>query len=225
MTMKKENKALRTHVLDELDWAPNVDAENIGVAVSDGVVTLSGRVPSYAEKRAAERAVLRVAGVKGVANDLKVRLPDKFERSDTDIAKAVRRAIEWHTELPTDKIKVKVDDGWVTLEGTVSWNYQRVRAEKAVRYLAGVRGVNNQITVKARPVPSDLRERIRKALERQAGHETDRLSIMVEEGTVTLKGTVDSWADREDIERAVWDAPGVSKVHNKLNVDAEVYAY
>jgi osmotically-inducible protein OsmY len=225
MTMKKENKALRTHVLDELDWAPNVDAENIGVAVSDGVVTLSGSVPSYAEKRAAERAVLRVAGVKGIANDLTVRLPDKFERSDTDIAKAARRAIEWHTELPTDKIKVKVDDGWVTLDGTVSWNYQRVRAETAVRYLAGVRGVSNQITVKSRPVPGDVRERIRKALERRADRETDRLSITVEGETVTLKGTVDSWADREDIERAVWDAPGVSKVHNKLNVDAEAYAY
>ena len=225
MTMKKEDKSLRTHVLDELDWAPNVDAENIGVAVSDGVVTLSGRVPTYAQKRAAERAVLRVAGVKGIANDLKVHLLEKFERSDTDITKAVLRALEWHTQLPADKIKVKVDDGWVTLEGSVNWNYQRVRAEKAVGYLAGVRGVSNQITVTSRPMPSDLRERIRKALERQAGRETDRLSITVEEGTVTLKGSVDSWADREDVERAVWDASGVTKVNNKLKVDGEIYAY
>jgi osmotically-inducible protein OsmY len=133
--------------------------------------------------------------------------------------------LEWHTQLPADKIKVKVDDGWVTLEGSVNWNYQRVRAEKAVGYLAGVRGVSNQITVTSRPMPSDLRERIRKALERQAGRETDRLSITVEEGTVTLKGSVDSWADREDVERAVWDASGVTKVNNKLKVDGEIYAY
>ena len=225
MTMTKEGKALRTHVLDELEWTPSVDAEDIGVAVSDGIVTLTGRVLSYAQKRAAERAVLRVSGVEGVANDLTVKIPDKFERSDTDIAKAARRAIEWHSQLPTDKIKVKVDDGWVTLEGMVNWNYQRNRAAQAVRYLTGVRGVTNQLNVRSRPMPNDVREKIRKALERQAGKETDRLSITVDDGTVTLKGTVDSWADREEIERAVWSAPGVRKVKNNLKVDVEAYAY
>lgn len=225
MTMKKKDKDLRTHVLDELDWTPSLDAENIGVAVSDGIVTLTGHVPSYAQKRGAERAVLQVEGVKGVANDVKVRLPDKFERSDTDIAKAARRAIEWHTQLPAETIKVKVDDGWVALEGTVNWNYQRTRAEQAVRYLAGVRGVTNQLRVKTRPMPGDVRDKIRKALARQAGKEADRLSITVENETVTLRGTVDSWADREDIERAVWDAPGVSEVKNKLKVNTEAYAY
>jgi osmotically-inducible protein OsmY len=225
MTMKKENKALRTHVLDELDWAPNVDAENIGVAVSDGVVTLSGSVPSYAEKRAAERAVLRVAGVKGIANDLTVRLPDKFERSDTDIAKAVRRAIEWHTQLPTDAITVKVEDGWVTLQGTVNRYSQTSLAERLVRDLMGVRGVRNELMVEKRPVPDDVHERIRTALERQAGVEADRIRITVDDGTVTLKGTVASWADREDVERAAWAAPGVTEVKNELTVDTEAYVY
>ena len=225
MTMKKQDKDLRTHVLDELDWTPSVEGENIGVAVSDGIVTLTGHVPSYAQKRSAERAVLRVEGVEGVANDMKVRLPNKFERSDTDIAKAARRAIEWHTQLPADKIKVKVDDGWVTLEGSVHWNYQRNRAEHAVRYLTGVRGVANQLSVKTKPMPGDVRDKIRKALARHAGQEVDRLSITVEDGTVTLRGTVDSWSDRDEIERAVWDAPGVTRVKNKLKVDTETYAY
>lgn len=225
MTMNKTDKNLRTYVLDELDWEPSIEASDIGVAVSDGIVTLSGRIPSYPQKRAAERAALRVEGVKGIANEIAVRLPGDYERTDTDIAKAARRAIEWHSQLPTDEITVKVDDGWVTLEGRVHWNYQRARAEQAVRYLTGVRGVSNQLAVESRPMPGDVRDKIRKALQRQAGKEVDRLTITVDDGTVTLKGTVGSWADREEIERAVWSAPGVDGVQNKLTVDVEAYAY
>lgn len=224
MSMKKPDKDLRVHVLDELDWAPNVNADDVGVAVSDGVVTLTGHVPSYAQKRGAERAAFRVAGVRGVANDLEVQLPEEHERSDTDITKAALHAIEWHTQLPAEKIKVKVDDGWLTLEGTVDWNYQRTRAEETVRHLMGVQGVSNQLTVKSRPMPGDVRQRIRKALERQAGEEVDRLSITVEDGTVTLRGTVESWADFEDIEQAVWAAPGVTRVKNNLQVKRTAYA-
>ena len=225
MTMKNVDKHLRTYVLDELDWDPSIEADDIGVAVSDGIVTLSGRVTSYPEKRAAERAALRVEGVEGVANDIKVRLPSDYERSDTDIAKAARQAIEWHTELPTDGIKVKVEDGWITLKGTVDWYFQTTRAEQTVRNLTGVRGVRNELTVTKRPAPSDLRERIRKALKRHAGRDTDRLSISVDDGTVTLEGTVDAWADRENIERAVWAAQGVKMVKNNLKVRGEAYAY
>jgi osmotically-inducible protein OsmY len=225
MSMQKTDKDLRTHVLDELDWAPNVDADDIGVGVSEGVVTLTGHVRSYAQKQEAERAVLRVAGIRGVANDIEVRLPEDHERSDTDITKAVLRAIRWHTQLPANDIKAKVDDGWVTLEGTVNWNYQRIRAEQAVRYLTGVRGVSNRLKVRSRPLPGDVRKRIRSALERQASEEVDQIDIVVEDGTVTLKGTVESWSDREDIERAVWGAPGVTTVKNKLKVDMEAYVY
>ncbi len=225
MTMRREDKSLRTHVLDELDWTSSIDADNIGVAVSDGVVTLTGHVSSYAQKQSAERAAFRVAGVRGVANDLTVRLPNKFERSDTDITKAAVRAINWHTQLPADDIKVTVDDGWVTLDGTVNWNYQRKRAEQAVRFLTGVRGVSNKLNVRARPMPGDVRERIRNALERQVGEEVDQLKITVDDGTVTLKGTVQSWTERNNVEQAVWSAPGVKKVKNILNVEAETYAY
>jgi osmotically-inducible protein OsmY len=223
--MRKEDKTLRTHVLDELDWTSSIDADDIGVAVSDGVATLTGHVSSFAQKRSAERAAFRVAGVRGVANDLEVRLPDEFERSDTDITKAAVRAINWHTQLPTKDIDVSVDNGWVTLAGTVHWNYQRKRAEQAVRFLTGVRGVSNKISVRARPMPSDVRSRIRTALERQAGQEADRLSISVEDGTVTLTGRVQSRAERDDVEKAVWSAPGVTTVRNRLKVESEAFAY
>jgi len=225
MSMNKKDKDLRVHVLDELDWTPDVDADDIGVAVSDGVVTLTGHVPSSAQKRGAERAVLRVADVKGIANDLEVRLPEDHERSDTDITRAALQAIEWHTQLPTDALTVKVEDGWVTLRGTVNRYSQTSQAERLVRDLMGVRGVRNELMVEKRPVPDDVHERIRTALERQAGVEADRIRITVDDGTVTLKGTVASWADREDVERAAWAAPGVSEVKNELTVDTEAYVY
>jgi len=224
MTMKKADKNLRTHVLDELDWDPSIEADNIGVAVSEGVVTLSGEVPSYPQKRAAERAALRVEGVEGIANDLKVRLPDDHEHTDTDIAKAAHRAIEWHSQLPSEKITVKVEEGWITLQGTVNWYYQAARAEEAVRHLLGVRGVRNELVVEKKRALEDTRQQIRRALERQVGRDIERLRIHVDDGVVTLKGTVDAWADRENIERAAWAAPGVREVHNNLNVEAN-HAY
>lgn len=222
--MKKADKDLRMHVVDELDWEPSVDAGDIGVAMSEGVVTLTGQVPSYAQKRAAERAVMRVEGVKGVANDIKVEIPEEHERTDTDITKAAIRALEWHTQLPAEDIKVKVENGWITLQGTVEWNYQRSRAERAVRYLVGVRGVNNQLKVKTKTTPGDVRERIRKALERHADTEAERIRISVDGDKVTLSGEVQSWADREDIEYAVWGAPGVTEVKNNLRVERKSYA-
>jgi osmotically-inducible protein OsmY len=224
MTMQRDNKELRKKVLNELDWEPSLEADDIGVAVSDGVVTLTGHVPSYAQKRAAERAVLHLASVKGVANDIEVELPEKHERTDTDITKAALRAIDWHSQLPSDDIKVKVQNGWVTLEGTVDWNYQRTKAERAVRYLVGVRGVSNHLKVKSQTTPDDIRSRIKKALERQVDKEADRISITVDEDTVTLRGSVQSWADREDIEYAAWGAPGITEVKNELTVKRTAYA-
>lgn len=224
MAKKKSDKDLRMHVLDELDWEPSIDAGEVGVAMSEGVVTLTGTVTSYAQKRAAERAVLRVEGVKGVANDIKVEIPEEHQRNDTDITKAAIRAIEWHTQLPAEDIKVKVENGWITLQGSVEWNYQRSRAERAVRYLVGVRGVSNQLKVKSKTTPGDLRKRIKKALERQADTEAERIRISVDGDKVTLSGEVQSWADREDIEYAVWGAPGVTEVKNNLKVERKAYA-
>lgn len=218
MTTKASNRNLRQHVLDELDWEPTIDATNVGVAVNDGIVTLSGHVPSYAQKRIAERAVLRVAGVKGIADEIDVQLSTQHERSDAELAKAAVQAIEWNTQVPDDAVKIKVDSGWITLDGTVDWNYQRKQAERAVRHLIGVRGISNLIRVNPEATPSDVRQKIKNALERRADEEAERITVKVDGSTVTLEGTVHSWAEREDIEDAAWSAPGITEVENNLKV-------
>lgn len=223
MTAKQSNKDLRKRVLNELDWEPSLDSADVGVAVKDGIVTLSGHVPSYAQKRTAERTVLRLSGVKGVANEMKVRLSSDHGRSDSEIAQAVVHSLERHIQIPADAIKVKVDNGWITLEGVVEWNYQRKRAERAIRYLMGVKGVSNHLRVKERATPGDLHQRIKQALERRIDEEAKHISVSVDGDTVTLSGTVPSWSDRNDIEDAVWAAPGVTTVKNKLKVSQTAY--
>jgi len=223
MTTTRSNKDLRKRVLDELDWEPSLDSADIGVAVKEGVVTLSGHVPSYAQKRTAERTVLRLSGVKGIANDIEVRLPSEHKRSDADLAQAAIDALGRNVQIPMDTVKVKVDDAWITLEGVVDWNYQRKRAERTLRFLMGVKGVTNHLRVKERATPGDLRQRIKRALERRIDEEANRISVSVEGDTITLSGTVPSWTDRNDIEDAVWAAPGVTKVKNKLTVSRTAY--
>jgi len=223
MTMKRTNKDLRKRVLDELDWEPSIDSADIGLAVKDGVVTLTGHVPTYAQKRTAERTVIRLSGVKGVANDIEVKLPSEHKRSDADLAQAAVEALDRNVQIPADAVKVKVDNAWVTLEGVVHWDYQRRRAERAVRYLIGVKGVNNLLRVKERATPGDLRERIKRALERRVDEEAKRINVGVDGDTVTLTGTVPSWTDRDDIENAVWSAPGIRKVKNELKVSRKAY--
>jgi len=223
MTTTRSNKDLRTRVLDELDWEPSIDSADIGIAVKNGVVTLSGHVPTYAQKRTAERAMMRLSGVKGVANEIKVRLPAEHKRSDAALAQTALKAIERNLQIPADSVKVKVDTAWITLDGVVHWDYQRRRAERAVRYLMGVRGVSNRLRVKERATPGDLRARIRRALERRIDAESKRVSVSVDGDTVILTGTVPSWTDRDDIENAVWAAPGIAKVENKLKVSRTAY--
>lgn len=224
MTSKASNRNLRQHVLDELDWEPKIDSGNIGVAVKDGIVTLSGHVPSFAQKRAAEQTVLKVAGVKGVADEIDVQLPTDRQRTDAELAKAAVQAIEWNTQVPDEMVKVKVDDGWLTLEGTVDWDYQRKQAERAVRHLIGVRGVSNLVQVKPSATPGDIQNKIKRALERRADEDAERITVKVKGSAVTLEGTVDSWADREDAEDAAWAAPGVTEVNNNLKVSRSAYA-
>ncbi|HYR87755.1 MAG TPA: BON domain-containing protein [Terriglobia bacterium] len=212
---------LKRNVEAELSWEPSVkSAAAIGVRVKDGVVTLSGYVESYAEKLAAERAATRVAGVKAVANDIEVRLPNSSERTDEDIARAAANALEWTSGIPRDQIKVAVDKGWITLKGTVDWNYQRAAAEDAVRYLTGVKGVINLIEVRPTLNKTIVKNAIEEALKRDAEIDAQRIEVETTGSKVILRGTVHSWFEKKEAERVAWQAPGVTQVENQIAVAA-----
>lgn len=214
----KTDSDLREDVLEELEWEPSVDERRIGVAVSDGIVTLSGEVTSFAEKWNAERAVERVEGVRGIANEIEVRLAG--ERSDTDIAKAAADALDWNSLVPSGAVTVRVENGWVTLRGEVEHDYQRRAAERAVRYLEGVRGVTNLITVTPKVEPTDIKREIQRTFQRQATVDAENVSVEVNGSEVVLRGKVRSWAERYEAERAAWSAPGVTSVRNYITVSA-----
>lgn len=223
MWQLKSDKELERDVRDELAFDPRVDEKAITVSAKSGVVTLSGSAPTYAAKTAACHDAERVSGVNVVVEHMDVALPDMHARSDADLAKAVADALRWDVEVPHDRIKVAVRDGWVTLEGTVDWQFQRAAADGAVRYLVGVKGVSNQIAVAV--VPSgraiDVKRHIKDALTRSA--ETDAKAITVDTtpgGGVTLRGKVHSWAEREEVIRAAWATSGVRKVEDNLTYGA-----
>ena len=212
----KTDSELRRDVERELEWDPSIDARNIGVAAKNGVVTLTGYVSSYADKWRAERIAKRVSGVTALANEIEVKL--STERTDPDIAEAARAAIKADSRLPADRIKVIVERGWVTLEGTVDYYYQKSAAESDVRYIAGVRGVTNALVVTPKVSPTDIRMKIEEALKRSAQLDANRISVETEGSKVILSGTVRSWAEREEAEMAAWAAPGVTQVENKIKV-------
>lgn len=212
----KTDHQLQHDVIAELDWDASVQANRVGVEASDGVVTLTGHVESYAQKWAAERAAQRVAGVKAVAVELDVVLAGSSIRTDADIAKAALMAIDWNASIGKDTVKVRVEDGFVTLTGEVDWAYVRDAATACVRNLTGVRGVINDVRIRAVPTPHDLKVKIESALQRQAHRDAKAIDVAVKDGTITLSGVVDSWAERSTIERAAWNTPGVQRVVDKI---------
>jgi osmotically-inducible protein OsmY len=206
------DRDLEQQVQTALDWEPSVDASDIGVAVDDGVITLRGNVSSFAEKQVAERVALRVFGVKAVANDLNVHLPSAYERTDTEIAQAVVNALTWNTAIPANRVTVAVTNGWLTLNGTLEWQYQKDAAARAVRFLMGVKGVTNAIAVQPRVKPLDVRDKIEAAFKRSAEVDARRINVNATDGKIILSGNVRTFAERQEAERAAWAATGVMAV-------------
>jgi osmotically-inducible protein OsmY len=219
VSIVKTDSQLKTDVESELKWEPRIDANEIGVAVKDGVVTLTGWVDSYIKRFAAEDATHGVRGVKAVANDITVRLRPDSERNDADIAGAAVRAIEWDALVDIDDLDITVAKGWVTLKGTVDWAYKRDDAERMIRRLTGVNGVTNLLVTKPRLVPSDLKKKIDDALVRSAHTDAGRIMVEVQGNKVTLRGTVRSYAEKTDAYRAAVAAPGVTVVDNRLAIE------
>ena len=209
---------LQRQVWDELKWEPMLDVANIWVEVADGVVTLAGMVPSYPAKVAAERAVQRVSGVRAVRNDIEVELPASQVRSDSALAKAAVRALEWDVLVPHEKITIQVVEGRVTLAGAVTRDYERAAAAEAVTHLVGIRGVVNLVTVKAKSSVADLKGRIEAALRHTAGTHGRHIKVETYGDTVVLHGSVRSLAEREEAEHAVWTVPGVGRIEDDVEI-------
>lgn len=215
----KTDSQIQRDVMQELEWDPSVSHAHIGVSVSNGVVSLSGTVPSYSEKSAAERAAQRVADVKAVVEKIDVKLPSSSERDDQDIAHAVLQQFGWNIQVPEKDIKVTVEDGWVTLKGEVTWDFQRTAAESSIRHLTGVKGILNNLTLKVKRIDlGKVKQKIEDALKREAVKEAGRISVDVQGDKVVLRGKVRTFAEMEDAKWAAWSAPGVMSVDNQINV-------
>ncbi|HMA00792.1 MAG: BON domain-containing protein [Gemmatimonas sp.] len=216
----KSDTELQRDVSEELKWDPRIIDDEIGISVRSGVVTLTGSVPSFAQKLAAVEAVERVAGVRAVAQELSIKAPDAFQQSDTDLAHQILNTLAWDIEVPHQNIKARVENGWVTLEGEVDWQFQRNAAERVVRYLIGVKGVSNLLTIKTRVSKFDVAQHIKDALRRSADADSKKIQVDASGGKVILSGTVRSWSEKADAERAAWNTSGVTAVDDRLAIVA-----
>ncbi len=214
----KSDKELQDDVLAELNWEPGVNAAQIGVSAKAGVITLNGHVENYTEKSTAEAAAWRVKGVKGIAEEIKVHLPDWIKRTDEEIAEAALSRISWDVAIPPDVASVRVQDGWVTLTGEVDWHYQKLAAESDIRGLFGVVGVSNQMTLKPKVNTKDLSNEIRTALHRSWFFDPDTITVDAEGSTVKLAGTASSWHDKEVAGKTAWASKGATSVENNITV-------
>lgn len=220
----KTDSEIQKDVMEELKWEPFLNATEIGVAVKNGVVSLSGTVDSFAKKIAAEKAAKRIEGVKAVAEEIEVKLTGSGWRSDSDIAESILSTLKWHTAVDENRIKVKVENGWVTLEGEVEWVFQKNTISGLVENLLGVRGITNLIKVAPKIEAKEIKRKIMAAFHRSATLDADKINIETTGSKVTLAGKVHSLAEKKDAESAAWAAPGVSEVENKLIVEVGVYA-
>ena len=214
----KTDSQLQQDVMAELKWEPTVHAEQIGVEVNNGIVTLAGHVDSYPAKWNAERAAQRVAGVKGLAVEIDVQLNESIKHTDADIARTAKNVLLWTTYLPKDSVKIMVEDGWITLSGQVQWGFQRSTATAAVRYLMGVKGVSDQITIKPTLSATSVKNDIEAALKRRAVNEANAIKVAVSGTEVTLTGKVPTWAERDAAGSAAWGTPGVSNVIDNIAI-------
>lgn len=216
--MKKDSE-IQKNVMEELSCLPLVNANEIGVMVKNGIVTLSGVIDSYPKKIAVEKAVKKIAGVKGIAEDLVVNLNGRHERTDSELAQAIMHALEWHSAAPADRIRILVEDAWVTVEGSVDWDFQRKSVSRVIENNIGVKGITNNITIAHRPAPADIKSKILAAFIRNASLDAGKIKVSIEGGNVVLSGKVYTWAEYEEAERSVWSVPGVSHIENKLEFE------